>query len=155
MLHVVNNRQIVQTWRSSGWKKTDGDSVLALTFTSRADGGTDLQMVHSSVPDDDLDGVKKGWNGFYWDKWKEALAPKAKTAPKGKAKPPAKKIAKSSSKSTAKSSGKSATKSKTAPSKSTTAKAIPAKAVAVKKRAAKSSAKPAVRQAVKQATKRN
>ena len=95
ILHLVRNEAIIQTWRSSGWSKKTPDSVLILTF-SRNRSGAQVNMVHVNVPDNDVSGVKKGWNKFYWRRWQASVKPgaiKAGAAAKGKkaaAKPKAK-----------------------------------------------------------------
>ncbi len=71
-LVVVPGRMIVQSWRSGGWKKTDVDSILVLTF-SKAPGGGRVDLVHANVPDQDHAGVKNGWVKYYWKPWKAYL----------------------------------------------------------------------------------
>jgi activator of HSP90 ATPase len=72
-LVLIPNRMIVQTWRSSEWKKADPDSILVVTFEKSA-GGAQVDVVHVGVPDYDQDGVTKGWVKFYWEPWKVYLA---------------------------------------------------------------------------------
>ncbi len=72
-LVVSPGRMIVQSWRSSGWKKADPDSILILTF-SRARGGGRVDLVHANVPDRDHGGIKSGWVKHYWRPWKAYLA---------------------------------------------------------------------------------
>ncbi len=71
-LVVIPGRVIAQTWRSRGWKKTDLDSILILTF-SAAPGGGRIDLVHANVPDHDYAGVKDGWVRYYWKPWKAYL----------------------------------------------------------------------------------
>ena len=68
-LHAKKNQVFVQTWRSTDWAKDTPDSVLILLFRP-TEKGTELEMVHANVPDDDADGVKNGWNDYYWTPWK-------------------------------------------------------------------------------------
>ena len=72
-LVLVPGRQIVQTWRSTSFKKPDLDSVLSLTLED-VDGGAQLTMVHTGVPDHDAANIKKGWHVHYWRPWKKYLA---------------------------------------------------------------------------------
>ncbi len=72
-LAIVPNRMIVQSWRAKHWKKTDLDSILVLTF-SRTRQGTQLDLVHASVPEHDHEGVSKGWEKYYWTPWRAYLA---------------------------------------------------------------------------------
>ena len=72
-LLLVPGRHIVQTWRSTSFKKQDLDSVLSLTLED-VDGGALLTMSHVGVPDHDEAKLKKGWNEHYWRPWKKYLA---------------------------------------------------------------------------------
>jgi activator of HSP90 ATPase len=72
-LLIVPKKMIVQAWRSAGWKKTDPDSILILTFTKTPTGGR-VDMVHANVPEHDHAGVTKGWNHFYWEPWRAYIA---------------------------------------------------------------------------------
>jgi activator of HSP90 ATPase len=69
-------RMIVQAWRSTGFKPTDPDSILILTFDGDAKRGT-LSMVHANVPDHDAEGVRSGWPSYYWRPWKSYLEAQA------------------------------------------------------------------------------
>jgi activator of HSP90 ATPase len=73
-LVLVPNRMIVQTWRSSEWKKKDPDSILVVTFEKSASGGAQVALVHVGVPEYDHKGVTQGWVKFYWEPWKKYLA---------------------------------------------------------------------------------
>ena len=68
-LLAKKNKMFVQTWRSSEWPKDDADSILILTFRE-IDTGTELEIVHANVPEHDSEGVKKGWNDYYWNQWR-------------------------------------------------------------------------------------
>jgi activator of HSP90 ATPase len=72
-LLVVPGKMVVQAWRSSGWKKTEPDSILVLTFSQTPTGGR-VDLVHANVPEHDLAGVTKGWNKYYWEPWRAYLA---------------------------------------------------------------------------------
>jgi activator of HSP90 ATPase len=73
-LALIPNRMIVQTWRSSEWKKADPDSILVVSFEKSADGGAKVDLVHVGVPEYDHSGVTHGWVKYYWEPWKEYLA---------------------------------------------------------------------------------
>jgi activator of HSP90 ATPase len=73
-LVLIPNRRIVQSWRSSEWKKADPDSILVVGFEKTAGGDTTVHLVHVGVPSYDHQGVTQGWVKFYWDPWKEYLA---------------------------------------------------------------------------------
>lgn len=59
-LVIVPNRMVVQTWRSSEWKKKDPDSILVVTFEKAAGGGAQVNLVHVGVPEYDHAGVTQG-----------------------------------------------------------------------------------------------
>jgi activator of HSP90 ATPase len=64
-LGLVPGQMIVQSWRTSEFKKADQDSVLILTF-EKAPGGTSMTMIHTSVPDARAPHFEKGWHEHYW-----------------------------------------------------------------------------------------
>ena len=70
-LLVVPDREIIQLWRATHWKKEDS-SILILTF-SKVAGGAQLDLVHVGVPAYDQKGVREGWPKYYWKPWKKYL----------------------------------------------------------------------------------
>jgi activator of HSP90 ATPase len=72
-LDLVPDRMIVQSWRSSAWKKPDPDSILIVRF-EKSLGGATVHLVHVGVPEHDHKGVTQGWKKFYWDQWEKYLA---------------------------------------------------------------------------------
>jgi len=73
-LVLIPNRMIVQTWRSSAWKKSDPDSILVVKFEKSAGAETSVDLTHVGVPAYDHKGVIEGWVTYYWDPWKTYLA---------------------------------------------------------------------------------
>ncbi len=71
-LHVVPKHMVVQSWRGSHWKEEDIDSTLILTFWPNGDQGR-IELVHVNVADSDYEGVKEGWEKYYWKPWRELL----------------------------------------------------------------------------------
>lgn len=69
-LMLIPNRMIVQTWRSSAWKKSDPDSILVVKFEKSAGGETRVVLTHVGVPAYDHKGVTEGWVKYYWEPWK-------------------------------------------------------------------------------------
>jgi activator of HSP90 ATPase len=67
-LLLVPGKMIVQSWRSTMFKKGDPDSILVLRFTKKP-GGARVDMVHSNVPAYDHAGVRNGWPHYYWQRW--------------------------------------------------------------------------------------
>ena len=72
-LVLIPNRMVVQTWRSSEWKKADPDSILIVNFEKSGGGGAQVDLVHVGVPPYDHDGVTQGWVKYYWEPWKAYL----------------------------------------------------------------------------------
>jgi len=73
-LVLVPNRMIVQTWRSTQWKKGDLDSILVVSFEKAAGGGAQVDLIHVGVPEHDHGGVTQGWVKYYWEPWEAYLA---------------------------------------------------------------------------------
>jgi len=71
-LLLVPNKTIVQTWRSTGWKKSDSDSILVIQF-SKTKTGARVDLVHVGVPEHDHQGVTEGWQKYYWQPWHDYL----------------------------------------------------------------------------------
>jgi activator of HSP90 ATPase len=82
MLLVVPKYMIVQSWRGSHWKKEDIDSILVLTFRPAGHSGR-IELVHVNVADSDYAGVKKGWEKYYWKRWRKYLLGESKKLAKG------------------------------------------------------------------------
>jgi activator of HSP90 ATPase len=78
-LDLVPNRMIVQSWRSSEWKKSDPDSVLVVRF-EKSPGGATAYLAHVGVPQHDHAGVTQGWKKFYWEQWEKYLATRNRKA---------------------------------------------------------------------------
>ena len=52
--------------------KTDPDSILIIKFIGTVKGCR-VELVHVNVPDQDFEGVKKGWAKHYWQPWRAYL----------------------------------------------------------------------------------
>ena len=76
-LAVVPSRLMVQAWRARHWKKSDLDSILIIHFTKSGKGGR-VELVHTNLPDHDVNGVSQGWPNYYWKPWKAYLANQGK-----------------------------------------------------------------------------
>jgi len=72
-LLLVPGKMIVQSWRSTSFKKSDPDSILVLTFSKTATGAR-VDLVHVNVPEHDHKGVTNGWPKYYWNPWRAYLA---------------------------------------------------------------------------------
>src|ERR1700730_8933264 len=78
-LALVPNRMIVQTWRSSAWKRADPDSILVVRF-EKSRNGAPLHLALLGVPQDDHKGVTQGWIKYYWKPWKKYLEARKRAA---------------------------------------------------------------------------
>src|SRR5258705_10555155 len=72
-LALIPNKMIVQTWRSTAWKKADPDSILVAQFEKSASGGATVYLTHIGVPEHDHKGVTQGGIKYYWDPWRKYL----------------------------------------------------------------------------------
>jgi len=72
VLAVTRPTLIVQFWRSIAFKPEDPDSTLMLCFTPLGNEGR-IDLLHLDVPDQDYDGVNKGWESYYWTPWRKYL----------------------------------------------------------------------------------
>lgn len=72
-LQLIPGKLIVQSWRGKDFKKSDLDSTFILQFEKQGNDAV-LNMVHANVPDAEAEGIKSGWNDFYWTPWKAYLA---------------------------------------------------------------------------------
>ena len=65
-LELKPNKKIVQSWRSSEWPEGHY-SRLTISFARAGRGKTRLTLTQSNIPNNDFEGVKKGWISFYWE----------------------------------------------------------------------------------------
>jgi activator of HSP90 ATPase len=74
-LQLIKDKLIVQLWRGTDWAKTDKDSIFIIQLEAK---GKDvvLEAFHINVPDNQAEGIDKGWREFYWNLWKQYLAGK-------------------------------------------------------------------------------
>jgi uncharacterized protein YndB with AHSA1/START domain len=77
ILHLVPNRLIVQSWRSTGFAKRDLDSTLILAFQPQKTGAR-IELTHVNVADGDFAGVSEGWSKYYWLPWRAYLQRRSK-----------------------------------------------------------------------------
>jgi activator of HSP90 ATPase len=72
MLVAIPSRLIVQSWRSTNFNPDDPDSTLILNFVPEGSSGR-IDLIHLDVPEADFQGVKEGWEKFYWTPWRRYL----------------------------------------------------------------------------------
>lgn len=71
-LELVKDKKIVQEWETTEWPKGYPRSRLEFTLTPKK-GGTELKMVHSKVPAEQVDDYTSGWKSAYWEPLAEYL----------------------------------------------------------------------------------
>jgi activator of HSP90 ATPase len=74
-LQLIKDKLIVQSWREIEWNKSTMDSTFILSFEQKKNDAL-LTMVHANIPDNRAEGIKDGWNEFYWKPWKKYLSEK-------------------------------------------------------------------------------
>ncbi len=72
-LRLQTEALVVQAWRSTNFGEDDADSTLVLSFSDDDDGGR-IDLVQIGVADRDYDGVRDGWEKYYWTPWRAYLA---------------------------------------------------------------------------------
>jgi uncharacterized protein YndB with AHSA1/START domain len=84
---------IVQTWRTTQFSASDPDSRLELSIRPSGKGGSELVLIHSGIPPEQVAGYRSGWVEHYFVPMKAYFAslrparkPARKTTPRKKAK---------------------------------------------------------------------
>jgi activator of HSP90 ATPase len=72
-LELVKNKKIVQEWETTEWPKGYPRSRLEFTLTAKR-GGTELRMVHTNVPAEQVGDYTGGWKSAYWEPLGEYFA---------------------------------------------------------------------------------
>jgi len=65
-IELVKGKKIVQEWTTTEWPEGYPPSMLQLDLRM-VDGGTELTMTHSKVPEEQADDYAEGWKDYYWD----------------------------------------------------------------------------------------
>jgi len=76
-LELEEGKRVVQEWISTDFPEGASPSRLELTFRE-VPKGTEIVMVHSSVPKDQEDETAEGWTEFYWEPMKQYFKKKPK-----------------------------------------------------------------------------
>ena len=69
-LEIESPRRIVQAWRTSEFPEGAPDSRVDILFEEVKDG-TKLTLVHSDMPEDQVESYRQGWEDFYFKPMKE------------------------------------------------------------------------------------
>ena len=68
-VELIENKKIVQSWRTSEFLKTDEDSLLTIELKKISDG-TELTLTHKNIPKGQTQ-YKQGWIDHYFTPMKE------------------------------------------------------------------------------------
>ena len=61
-LEIIDNKKIVQEWYFSG--KTEKSIVTINLFENKK--GTQVELIHKNIPDEDYENITEGWNEYYF-----------------------------------------------------------------------------------------
>lgn len=64
-LELDPGKKIVQEWVSTDFPRDAAPSRLEISLRARK-AGTELKMIHSGVPEEIADGIREGWQDYYW-----------------------------------------------------------------------------------------
>lgn len=64
-LELKKNRKIVQAWRTTEFPPGAPDSRLEVNLKRRDDGSTEIQFLHTDIPDGQSQRYQSGWIDFY------------------------------------------------------------------------------------------
>ena len=71
-IRFVKDKKIVQEWKTTEWPKGYPPSKLESTLTAK-NSRTELRMVHSKVPAEQVEDYRRGWYDSYWNPLKKYL----------------------------------------------------------------------------------
>ncbi len=69
-LELVKGRKIVQEWQTTEWPANAAPSIVEFNFEEK-EGGTELTMIHSRVPEEQAESYRQGWIDYYWEPLEE------------------------------------------------------------------------------------
>ena len=69
-LELSPGKRIRQSWRTTEFPNDSPDSVLEVLFEPDGEG-TRLTLIHTLIPEDQADGIEKGWEEYYFEPMKE------------------------------------------------------------------------------------
>jgi len=64
-LELTPNQRIVQAWRTSEFPDAAPDSHVEVLLEETA-GGTKVTLIHSDMPEHQVDSYRQGWDDFYF-----------------------------------------------------------------------------------------
>ena len=76
-LKLEKAKRIVQEWKTTEWPSGYPPSNVEFTLRASKDG-TELTMVHSDVPAEQVDSYRQGWIDSYWKPMKQYFKEKSR-----------------------------------------------------------------------------
>jgi len=76
-LALEKGKRVLHEWTTTEWPAGYPPSVLELTFRSKGKK-TELAMVHSKVPEEQVEYYAEGWREYYWKPLQAYFAKKRK-----------------------------------------------------------------------------
>jgi len=70
-LVLERGKRVVHEWKTTEWPAGYPPSLIELTFRMKGKRGTELTMVHSSVPAEQAEEYAQGWKEHYWNPLKD------------------------------------------------------------------------------------
>ena len=65
-IELVPNKKIIQSWRTAHFPSDEPDSLLELNFESLGEN-TLLTLIHTNIPEGQLEDCETGWVEYYFD----------------------------------------------------------------------------------------
>lgn len=72
-LELEKGRRILHEWTTSEWPEGYASSLVELTLKAKGKR-TELTMVHSKVPGEQVEYYAEGWKEYYWEPLKKYFA---------------------------------------------------------------------------------
>ncbi len=69
-LELIENKKIVQTWRTTEFDDEDEDSILTVEFVELENGGAELKLTHTNIPEGQTQ-YEQGWKDHYFTPMKD------------------------------------------------------------------------------------
>lgn len=69
-LELEENKEIVQAWRTAEFPEDAEDSYVEIIL-EESNGRTKLILIHSTIPEEQADSYKIGWEDFYFKPMRE------------------------------------------------------------------------------------
>lgn len=70
---IIENKLLEQDWFNGDWPEP---SKVTFKLTSKGDGKTELKLIHTNVPDNELGDIDQGWKDYYLTPVKRLLESK-------------------------------------------------------------------------------